>query len=109
MTAPAENLMQASQPTPVQEQISKPVHADEHHHGSFRVKIRSAFLLALAIFIASNAACSFFTPIRFDPYKYTYRGWSWWAIDDLRNSGEVRNVALLGSSLMVSAVAGCDA
>ena len=76
---------------------------------SWRAKVRSLFLVALAFFLTINATFTFTNAIRFDPYRYAYKGWAWWTMDDLRHSAEVHNVALLGSSLMVSAVAGCDA
>jgi len=48
--------------------------------------------------------------MRFDPYKFPYRGWAWWILHDLRqHSKDQHQIALLGSSLMVSAVSGCDA
>lgn len=74
-----------------------------------QAKVKSAFLLSLAFFAALNCYLAFFTPFQFDPYKYFYKGWAWWAMRDLRASSEMHNVALLGSSLIVSAVAGCDA
>jgi hypothetical protein len=72
-------------------------------------KYRSAFLIALAFFACFNAFCSFFNPFAFDPFKYSYKGWAWWTMNDLKRSNDVHNVAVLGSSLMVSAIAGCDA
>src|SRR5215470_9651366 len=72
-------------------------------------RIKSCFLLALGLFVLLNALLSFYAPIQFDAFKFPYKGWDWWTINDLRRRAEVHNVALLGSSLMVSAVAGCDA
>jgi hypothetical protein len=72
----------------------------------------SPFTTALTAFVAINMAMSFFAPIRFDPFKFPYRGWAWWTFDGLRkaaDSNQEHNVALLGSSLMVSAVTCCDA
>lgn len=66
-------------------------------------------MVALALFLLINAIFSFTTPFKFDPYKFSYRGWSWWTMDALRHDKQECNVALLGSSLVVSAVAGCDA
>ena len=74
-----------------------------------KYKFRSKFLLAMAIFVAFNATMTFFQPIHFDPYKFSYKGWAWWTFNELRNTKRISNVALLGSSTMVSAVAGCDA
>lgn len=70
---------------------------------------KSTFVLALLVFGALNFYLAFFTPIQFDQYKSGYRSWAWWAMHDLRSTSEVHNVALLGSSLMVNAIAGCDA
>jgi hypothetical protein len=76
---------------------------------SVRKKVRSLFLLSMAIFLLGNACLSFAAPFRFDPYKFSYRGWAWWIMDDLRKDPHAHNVAVLGSSIMCSAVAGCDA
>lgn len=69
----------------------------------------SSFAVALALFFAVNFGMSFYTPIDFDPYRFPYQGWAWWTFNDLKASKELHNVALLGSSLMVSAVSCCDA
>ncbi len=69
----------------------------------------SSFVVAAAMFVAVNLAFSFYTPFNFDPFRFPYQGWSWWTFNDLRTKAEVHNVALLGSSLMVSAVSNCDA
>lgn len=82
------------------------VHATETKR---KYRFRSKFLLAVAIFAAMNACLTFFTPIPFDAYKFNYRGWAWWTFNELRHTSRVSNVALLGSSTMVSALAGCDA
>ncbi len=70
---------------------------------------RSVFNVALAIFIAANLLMSFTTPFDFDKFKFPYEGWAWWTFNDLRKSKAEYNVALLGSSLMVSAVNNSDA
>ncbi len=72
-------------------------------------RVQGTFLIAFIAFVAVNCYMAFFTPVQFDEYKFFYRGWAWWAMRDLRNSSQVHNVALLGSSLVVSAMAGCDA
>ncbi len=72
----------------------------------------SAFTTAVTIFFAANIALSYFAPFNFDPFKFPYRGWAWWTFDGLRkanNDRQEHNVALLGSSLMVSAITCCDA
>lgn len=81
----------------------------DQHHFSLRAKLRSTFLVAFAIFALGNIYCSFLNPFEFDPFKFSYRGWAWWTMNDLKRTASVHNVAVLGSSLMVSAVAGCDA
>lgn len=69
----------------------------------------SACAFAISIFIVANFCLSFFSVLHFDEYRFPYKGWAWWAFNDLKSSVETHNVALLGSSLMVSAVAGVDA
>ncbi len=70
---------------------------------------QSMFICAFAFFVALNLVLSFTAPISFDKFKFPYQGWAWWTFNNLRNSTEVHNVALLGSSLMVSAVNNSDA
>lgn len=73
-------------------------------------KVKTLFGLSLCVFLVLNASLTFFAPIHFDPYKFNYKGWTWWMMDDLRNHNNgIHNVAVLGSSTMVSAIAGCDA
>lgn len=72
-------------------------------------KFRSTFLFACALFISMNALMSFSSPFPIDAYKFNYRGWSWWTFNALRNSDKISNIAIIGSSTMVSAIAGCDA
>jgi hypothetical protein len=86
---------------------SKPLNLpfpDRRKRGHF-----SSFAVAIALFFAVNFGMSFYTPIDFDPYRFPYQGWAWWTFNDLKASKELHNVALLGSSLMVSAVSCCDA
>lgn len=71
--------------------------------------LRSSAILAMSIFVLANFCMAFYTPIKFDEFRFPYQGWAWWAFNDLKKTTEVHNVALLGSSLMVSAVAGVDA
>ncbi len=61
------------------------------------------------VFLCLNAWLSYATPFDFDRSQLPYRGWNWWMFQDLRDDERIYNVALLGSSLMVSAIAGCDA
>jgi hypothetical protein len=67
------------------------------------------FIVAALLFIAINAGLSFGTPFDFDPYRFVYKGWAWWTMQALKSDTELHNVALLGSSLVVSAVSNCDA
>ncbi len=69
----------------------------------------SVFNVAFAIFVVTNLLLSFSPPIEFDKFNFPYKGWAWWTFNDLRKSGDEHNVALLGSSLMVSAVNNADA
>ncbi len=69
----------------------------------------SAFVVGVVLFALVNAYLSFFTPVHFDRFNFPYRGWAWWALNDLRRSPDVHNVALLGSSLTISAISSCDA
>jgi hypothetical protein len=66
-------------------------------------------MVAFSIFMTANLLLSLFTPINFNLYRFPYKGWAWWTFNDLKNHPEFHNVALLGSSLMVSAVSGADA
>jgi hypothetical protein len=74
-----------------------------------RLGKRSVFMVSVVAFIAINFLLSFAEPFDFDPYRFLLHGWSWWTMQDLRNDKGLHNVALLGSSLMVSAVATADA
>jgi len=71
--------------------------------------MRSLFAVALAAFLFLNAALAFSSIIQWDVHKFPYKGWSWWVITDLRGGNRVHNIALLGSSLMCSALGGADA
>lgn len=74
-----------------------------------RSGMRAVATWAMLVFCLGNFTLSFYNPIEFDPYKYLYRGWTWWGFNEMKKTNYVHNVALLGSSLMVSAVAGVDA
>lgn len=74
-----------------------------------KVNLPSKFVLALLAFLVLNAWLAFYTPIQFDEFKFPYKGWNWWLMNDVKKMHGPFNVALLGSSLMVSANAGCDA
>ncbi len=86
---------EASKPEPLTEQLK---------HGR-----QSTFMRAVALFAAINMVLAFTTPFYFDKFDFPYKGWAWWTFNDIRNSTDVNNVAILGSSLLVSAVNSCDA
>lgn len=71
--------------------------------------LKSSFVVALCLFALMNGCLSFFEPVTFDLFKYPYKGWAWWMMNDLRKTQDTHNVALLGSSVMLSAIASCDA
>lgn len=94
------------------DRATRVAHQSEHpelKHEPRKYRFRSKFLLAMAIFAMINACCTFFTPFSFDPYHFNYHGWAWWQFNELRQTTRISNVAMLGSSTMVSALAGCDA
>lgn len=71
--------------------------------------LKSVWIVSLCIFGLLNLVLAFDSPFHFDAFRYKYKGWSWWVFNDLKNSKTMHNVALLGSSLMVSANATADA
>jgi hypothetical protein len=71
--------------------------------------VNSTFAMCVVVYLVINLGLSFFSPFSFDPYKFPYRGWMWWTFNDLRKNPQLHNIALLGSSLMVSATAGSEA
>lgn len=89
--------------------VYQTIHPEMQEGEQRKYRFRSKFLLAVAIFVAINACLTYFTPFHFDPYKFGYKGWAWWTFNELRQTSRVSNVALLGSSTMVSALAGSDA
>lgn len=95
----------ADNPTNFRRRASDKLPPQEHRSSG----LRSATAWALMVFALGNFALSFYSPVDFDPYNYLYRGWTWWGFNELRKAPQTHNVALLGSSLMVSAVAGVDA
>ena len=101
MTSPVMAYENALNASPVAEPIveTPPPRAGKH----------CRFIVAALLFIAINAGLSFGTPFDFDPYKFVYKGWAWWTMQALKSDTELHNVALLGSSLVVSAVSNCDA
>lgn len=94
----------------VAEKVPAAMDASRNMVSSSRPRIaKSIFLLALVIFGTLNLFLAFDQTFAFDPYRFNYKGWSWWTIDDLRQQKEISNIALLGSSTMVSAISTCDA
>lgn len=69
----------------------------------------SRAMAAIAAFLGINVVFSFYAPLKFNPFNYPYKGWSWWGFHDLKEDKQVHNVTLLGSSLMVAAINNCDA
>lgn len=69
----------------------------------------AAFIYSLAAFLLINASIAWLQPFHFDPNVFPYKGWSWWTIHEVGQSNVTPNVVLLGSSLMVAAIAECDA
>ncbi len=67
------------------------------------------FVLALVTFLFLNLAASIFFVGRLDRFAYPFRTWPFWLVKDLHNTTENFNVALLGSSLMLGSIYGCDA
>jgi hypothetical protein len=69
----------------------------------------SAAGCAVLLFFLVNLALRF-KPLEVDRYDFPYHGWSYWSVNAIRNMDASRvNVVLLGSSLVVSAIAECDA
>ncbi len=95
----------AADPSAPKRRASDKLPQPEHR----RSGMRAATTWAMLTFCMCNFALSFYSPIEFDPYNYLYKGWTWWGFNEMRKSEHIHNVALLGSSLMVSAVAGVDA
>ncbi len=95
--------------SPVETQPTATETKSHHDESPLRAGRYSIFNVALAIFVVANMVLSFSQPIEFDKFKFPYQGWAWWTFNDLRNSSDEHNVALLGSSLMVSAVNNSDA
>ncbi len=70
---------------------------------------KSLFAIALAMFVALNAAMIFINPIQFNRKFFPYQGWLWWMVNDIKPQSTIYDVALLGSSVMVAAVTTADA
>lgn len=74
-----------------------------------KARLLSAFSLSLLTFAAINVAIANSQLGEVNPSVSSYRGWSWWTVNDIRHAEKPANVVLIGSSLMVAAVAECDA
>ncbi|HEY9785391.1 MAG TPA: hypothetical protein V6D17_08320 [Candidatus Obscuribacterales bacterium] len=68
-----------------------------------------AFAVALFLFVAINAILAWTQPFAADPFAYPIRTWSWWTTDTLRHDDAPINLAVLGSSLTVTALSESDA
>ena len=83
----------------------------DHAHSKWHPKnhILSAFTLSLLAFAAINTIFAQSELAIVNPEITSYRGWSWWTVHDIRAAKVPSNLVLLGSSLMVAAIAECDA
>ncbi len=99
------SLIRDNDSTPVnQDQFARPPHKQLRKN-----KFRSAFTYSLVAFTAINVALACTQFFKVNPDNSSYRGWSWWTVHDIRHTTVPSNVVLLGSSLMVAAIAECDA
>jgi hypothetical protein len=69
----------------------------------------AAFALALLVFACANLLFSCLWKKEDNLASIANRTWSWWTLNDLNQRRSSPNVVLLGSSLMVAAIAECDA
>lgn len=72
-------------------------------------KVLSAFTLSIIAFAAINAGLAYSPYSQVNPEITSYHSWTWWTVNDIRHATKPANVVLLGSSLMVAAIAECDA
>ncbi len=72
-------------------------------------KVLSAFTLSVIAFAAINAGLAYSPYSQTNPEITSYHSWTWWTVNDIRHATKPSNVVLLGSSLMVAAIAECDA
>ncbi len=85
---------------------TEPVSANKRQRTS---KVLSAFTLSLVAFAAINAGLAYSPYSQINPEITSYHSWTWWTVNDIRHATKPANVVLLGSSLMVAAIAECDA
>ena len=75
----------------------------------------SAFICALLFFVALNLTLKILPTNQAqmslcDRYEFPYHGWSYWSLKAIRDTDPSRsNIVWLGSSLVVAAIAECDA
>lgn len=74
----------------------------------YKSPLLSRFCAAILAFLLLNAILAQSKAFRFNPFDYPSKGWTWWLIKDLKDRGGQFNIALFGSSLMMSAVTSCD-
>lgn len=83
------------------------------NHPFAKVSILSRFVLSLLIFIAISYGFGHYAGSLVDKYDYPVHSWSWWSVQGIREvanqKSAVPNTILLGSSLMVVAMAEGDA
>lgn len=68
-----------------------------------------AFAAALVLFLSINVCMAGLKPVAIDHFAYPIHTWSWWTLDSLRAKRDKTNIAVLGSSLTVSAISESDA
>lgn len=86
--------------------LSNPTAANKRQRKS---RVLSAFTLSLIAFAAINAGLAYSPYSQTNPEITSYHSWTWWTVNDIRHATKPANVVLLGSSLMVAAIAECDA
>lgn len=69
----------------------------------------AVFATAFASFVALNGYLFWANPVAGDPFAYPYKTWTSWTVDKLRTDTEKKNLAILGSSLTVTALSEADA
>jgi len=67
------------------------------------------FVISISIFLAIAIGFGWFASSIQNKYDYPVHTWSWWSVDAIRKLDRAPDTVLLGSSLMVVAMAECDA
>jgi hypothetical protein len=83
---------------------------EQEKPGSARRKDRlSTFAVAFSAFVLTNIGLTLTQPFAFDKFANPLRTWTYWSINDIRTRSLRPDIALLGSSLMVTAMTEADA